>query len=85
MNHSITIRFLAQLRELSGTEVLAYAVPADGVLISEVLSTLRSRPELLRVFDDVRLMMAVNHSMVREGHRVVPGDELALFPPVTGG
>lgn len=85
MNHSITIRFFAQLRELSGTDVLVYDVPAEGVLISEVISTLRSRPGLLQVSNDIRLMMAVNHSMVREGHRVAPGDELALFPPVTGG
>jgi molybdopterin synthase sulfur carrier subunit len=30
-------------------------------------------------------MTAVNQAMVRDTHQVMPGDEVALFPPVTGG
>jgi len=31
------------------------------------------------------LLSAVNHDLVSEKHSVKPGDEVAFFPPVTGG
>lgn len=85
MNHSITVRLFAQLRELSGIETLDYDVPAEGLALSDILVDLRTRPSLAVSLEGIRLMTAVNQVMVREGHHVVPGDELALFPPVTGG
>lgn len=83
--HPITVRLFAQLRELSGIETLDYPVPADGLPLSALLTALGEQSEFATVFDDVQVMAAVNQIMVRDTHQVMPGDEVALFPPVTGG
>lgn len=31
------------------------------------------------------VMMTVNHEYVKAGHQLQAGDEVAFFPPVTGG
>ncbi|HET9340774.1 MAG TPA: MoaD/ThiS family protein [Casimicrobiaceae bacterium] len=31
------------------------------------------------------MRVAVNHALAGDDERVVPGDEIAFFPPVTGG
>lgn len=85
MTQSITVRLFAQLRELSGIDVLDYEIPVKGVALSDILAGLHGRPGLAATLGGVRLMTAVNQTMVRENHRVMPGDEVALFPPVTGG
>ena len=36
-------------------------------------------------FENNTLLAAVNHDMVDENHPVKAGDEVAFFPPVTGG
>ncbi|MGM0450475.1 MAG: MoaD/ThiS family protein, partial [Pseudomonadota bacterium] len=37
------------------------------------------------LLDDDCVLMAVNQAMAREATPVQPGDEVAFFPPVTGG
>lgn len=85
MNHSITVRLFARLREVSGLDSLAYEVPDGGIDLPDLLGGLRGRPDLGDALAGTRLMTAVNRIMVRGNHRVMPGDEVALFPPVTGG
>ncbi len=34
---------------------------------------------------DDRLRVAVNQEIVKQDRRILPGDEIAIFPPVTGG
>lgn len=85
MTHSITVRLFAQLRALSGFDVLDCDVPVERIALSNILTDLRERYGLAASLGGIRLMMAVNQTMVRENHRVMPGDEVALFPPVTGG
>ncbi|MEQ5833708.1 MoaD/ThiS family protein [Marinobacter sp. NFXS9] len=85
MTHSITVRLFAQLRELSGIDGFDYELPANGMPLSAIVDSLKQSPGLATALEDVRLMTAVNQTMVRMPHHVMPGDELALFPPVTGG
>ncbi len=37
------------------------------------------------VFANSALLTAVNHDMVNNDHSIKSGDEVAFFPPVTGG
>lgn len=85
MSHSITVRLFAQIREVAGFDSMSYDIPPEGVVLSDLLACLQQLPQLAVSLRGVRLMMAVNQTMVQGGHSVMPGDELALFPPVTGG
>jgi len=37
------------------------------------------------LFNNTSLLSAVNHDMVDNTHKINAGDEVAFFPPVTGG
>ena len=81
----IAIRFFASLRERLGTG--QEALPAEGIAcVRDVLDQLRQRgSEWAELLDDDCVLMAVNQAMAREATPVEPGDEVAFFPPVTGG
>ena len=81
----IEIRFFASLRERLGTG--DERLPADGITcVRDVLAQLRQRgSEWASLLEDDRVLMAVNQAMARETTPVGPGDEVAFFPPVTGG
>lgn len=83
---AIEVRFFAELREQLGLEKLSVL---PGYLSSPTLSALKewlrgqvSHPEAL---DQPRLLCAINHEMVQESATLESGDEVAFFPPVTGG
>ncbi|MFC0267356.1 cyclic pyranopterin monophosphate synthase MoaC [Kushneria aurantia] len=83
---AIEIRFFAELRERLGVAKLSVL---PGQLSSPTLSALKmwvservSHPEAL---DQPRLLCAINHDMVQGDSALNAGDEVALFPPVTGG
>ncbi len=82
---SIDIRFFASLRERLGTG--EERIPAEGIAcVGDVLERLRQRgSEWASLLDDDRVLMAVNQAMAKGETPVEPGDEVALFPPVTGG
>lgn len=83
----IRILYFARLREQLGTasEDIPYA--ADLASVGDIVARLGSRggawSELLS--EDETLMAAVNQEMARPETPVKDGDEVAFFPPVTGG
>lgn len=82
----IQIRFFAELREQLGIEKLSVL---PGHLSSPTLSALKAwiqtQVEDPKVLDQPRLLCAVNHDMVQGDVPLADGDEVAFFPPVTGG
>ena len=79
----VSVKFFAQLREVTGTEGLQInAVDLNGVFVElakqypeDVIGQLRG--------DNVRV--AINQELVSGNPALVAGDEVALLPPVTGG
>ena len=79
----VSVKFFAQLREVTGTEgVQVNALDLDGVFVElaklypeEVIAQLRG--------DNVRV--AINQELVNGNPALTAGDEVALLPPVTGG
>jgi molybdopterin synthase sulfur carrier subunit len=76
---AITVKFFASLREQVGK--------ADIMLDSQAVSSVK---DVWRLASGGRPMpsntlMAVNMDYVDDTHAVVEGDEVAFFPPVTGG
>lgn len=81
----IRVVFLAQLREQLGVAELnveASAVSSVGELKQHLL---RSHPEWARFLGNSALLVALNHEYTRGDVLLQPGDEVAFFPPVTGG
>jgi molybdopterin synthase sulfur carrier subunit len=83
---TIQLRLFARFREELGVDCEPLAL--DGVsCVGDLLGQLRQRggawSRLLA--EDQRVMMAVNQQMASPGTPLQEGDEVALFPPVTGG
>lgn len=81
----ITVLFFAQLREALGCEQLE--LEAGNVFtVAQLQSQLQARGEnWQKALGDERVLVAVNQSMAKPDTPVGDGDEVALFPPVTGG
>lgn len=80
----IKVLFFAQVRELVGTDSLALNTQAVTVeALRQELAAQGSRWEL--ALEEGKLLTAVNQTMVESSHPIADGDEVAFFPPVTGG
>lgn len=81
----VTVRFFASLREALGAQKTLDLEP--GATVAELRGVLRAidavHDEALAPRRAVR--SAVNHEMCAETQVLREGDEVALFPPVTGG
>jgi molybdopterin synthase sulfur carrier subunit len=82
----IYLRYFASLREQVGCD--AEDVDAGiGGTVAEIRAYLRSRGgQWAQALDENRrILAAVNQEMARLDTTVTDGDEVAFFPPVTGG
>ncbi|MEX0941632.1 MAG: molybdopterin converting factor subunit 1 [Pseudomonadales bacterium] len=82
---SIHIIFFASVRETIGTDSLELKATGLGSVADVVTALTDMGPEWHRALTAENLLVAVNQTMVEPGHKVKPGDEVAFFPPVTGG
>ena len=76
----VRLRFFAALREQMGAGA-EREVPR-GTTVGALWRTLVAERRSLA---DVPVRFAVNETYVRASHRLADGDELAVFPPVSGG
>lgn len=87
MNASVTtvrVRFFSLFRDQAGTSQCD--LDLDGaVTVSDALQTLRQRFPGLAAVGDVPVLAAVNREHAAADRRLADGDELAVFPPVSGG
>jgi sulfur-carrier protein len=83
----LKILFFAGLREQLGTSSEEVEVPADVSTVAALRSHLRARggPYEKALAEKSLVRIAVNQDMVPPTARIKPGDEVAFFPPVTGG
>ena len=75
----IQVRFFAALRERIGISEREISVPEDTT-VAQVWSLIVEKEPLS---DNV--LVAKNMEYVDTGTKVADGDEIAFFPPVTGG
>ena len=82
----IKILYFASLREKLGTAGEELALPAGVADVGGVLELLAQRGGEWATLAAVKnLKSAVNQEMARHTTAVKAGDEVAFFPPVTGG
>ncbi len=75
----ITVKFFASLRDRIGQSEKSLVIDDGSVTVADVWSKITegSIPE--------GVLMAVNMEYTDESHLLKEGDEVAFFPPVTGG
>jgi sulfur-carrier protein len=84
MTQTLTIKYFASVREALGTDT--ETVSTDASTVAALRAELMARGEpYASALGNPRLRAAVNHAMVAESAPLSTGNEVAFFPPVTGG
>ena len=82
----IKVLFFASYREQLGCDQLVLNLGDYPATLTELRGQLGERgTEWLEVMNSPRTLVAVNQTMTRSEHELAEGDEVAFFPPVTGG
>jgi molybdopterin converting factor subunit 1 len=83
----VKIVYFASLRRQLGIAEEVVAPPPDIETVGQLLAWLgeRSQTHLQALAGQSRLMVAINQDYAGLESRVAAGDEIAFFPPVTGG
>jgi sulfur-carrier protein len=83
----IKVLYFARLREQFGVSEEIVALPDGAVMVAMLLDVLRARggvwAEQLAAGQAYRV--AVNQELADQVAPIAAGDEVAIFPPVTGG
>jgi molybdopterin synthase sulfur carrier subunit len=81
----VRILYFASLRETLG--IADETLNSTATTVSELLEELASRGQPWRELlqDNNRLQIAVNQSLAKRDAVLTTNDEVAFFPPVTGG
>ncbi len=82
----ITVRFFARYREQLNCEQLQLETgdyPKTVSLLRQQLAEKGSNWQ--EVLMSNHTLIAINQAMIRADHELCEGDEVAFFPPVTGG
>ncbi len=79
----LRILYFATIRDLAGVREENVSLPEDS-RVNDLKSHLgREHPELIKAFDSA--IFAVNREFAFDDHPLEEGDEVAIFPPVSGG
>jgi molybdopterin converting factor subunit 1 len=79
----VTIKLFARLREIAGASRLEREL-ADGASVGDLLAVLHAEfPRLADV--TARIITSVNQEFATPDRLLHDGDEVAIFPPVSGG
>ena len=82
----VQLRYFASLREILGIGGETVALPDAVDTVAGLQQWLQARGEPWRdALADERLLVAVNQEVGDGQTAVADGDEVAWFPPVTGG
>lgn len=83
---TVKIVLFANLREALGVDSVDLQITGSSS-VSALISQLADQksPEWFEMLTAENIRVAVNQDLVNEDVDIVDGDEVAFFPPVTGG
>jgi molybdopterin synthase sulfur carrier subunit len=82
----VQLRYFSSLRESLGVGEEQLELPDDIHTVGELTAWLQQRDTTWQqALSAAQLKTAVNHEIVPADTRLANGDEIAWFPPVTGG
>jgi len=80
---TLRILYFATIRDLAGVREETVSLP-DGLRVKDLKSLLGGKhPQLIKAFNSA--IFAVNREFALDDHPLKEGDEVAIFPPVSGG
>ncbi|HEU5195416.1 MAG TPA: molybdenum cofactor biosynthesis protein MoaE [Methylomirabilota bacterium] len=79
----VRVHLFARYREAAGQEQVDLDLPEGGTVEAAWKAVVTRHPQLEQYRDYT--LFAVGHDYVEADHTLKPGDELLLFPPVSGG
>ena len=79
----MAVRFFARYREATGRQRLEVDLPDGGTVEAAWAAVVDRHPELARYRPFT--LFAIGNDYVSSDHALRPGDEVCLFPPVSGG
>lgn len=84
---ALTVLYFARLRERLGLAQEGIALQPNLTSVGDLLDYLRARgPQWQAALGDEKVVrVAVNQDLAQNDTHLKDGDEVALFPPVTGG
>ncbi len=85
MTQSIKILFFAALADKLDCQNEVLELPSSITSVKQLRAALTQRGGDWLALDDSSIRCAVNQDIVSMEQTIVAGDEIAFFPPVTGG
>lgn len=76
---NITVRYFANMRDRMGRAEESVSVDVDGITVEELWRHVSPQPM------PSNILIAVNMEYTDASRALRNGDEVAFFPPVTGG
>jgi MoaD family protein len=79
----VRAQFYAQLRDLIGRREMDVEL-AEGATIRDLLDEIYAQKPKLRPYDK-SILIGAGLEFVDRNHKLCPGDEISIMPPVQGG
>lgn len=83
----LTIQYFASIREALDRDQEQLELPVSVSTVEQLIShLLQLNPHFESVFNDnAKILIAVNQTVADKNCRLADNDEVAFFPPMTGG
>lgn len=79
----LNIRLFATLKERTGASMVALEITEPGTVADLLAEFFRLYPNLQPFRKNI--IVSINQEFAGPKKQILPGDEIALFPPVSGG
>lgn len=81
----INVLFFASLRETLGCAQVTVNTPQPATIAALLDALLQQHPHWQAALSSNNLLISRNHTLAKASTVITTGDEIAFFPPVSGG